>query len=401
MNPDGGFPATPGQDSSAEMTGWAMLGLESAGINPRDLGRAGRSPVDFLRRNIGETSSPGDLARTILALRGAGIDPRHFAGRDLAAKLAGRRRPNGSYVGWPGSTAFAVMALRASGLRAGLARSLAGLRQVQSAEGGWGAVPAGHSDPDTTGAVLQALAGGSRATTRGLRYLRRTQRPGGGWALAESGPTNSQSTAWAIQGLLAAGIKPSSVKRGGRNGLEYLAARQARDGHYRYSSSSDQTPVWVTAQALVAAQRKPFPLAPVPQMPGSGGGRAGGGEAGASGSHSESGGEGAGVNGSGKGGAGEGAPHPSLTRHSRERREQSAAGSPARSDAKRSGGASPPPATARDQLNSATATLAADKPQGGSDDGGTSSLLAPVAIAVAAAAAVLACGWGAARRLRA
>jgi hypothetical protein len=249
--------------------------------------------------------------------------------------------------------------------------------------------------------VLQALAGGSRATTRGLRYLRRTQRPGGGWALAESGPTNSQSTAWAIQGLLAAGINPSSVKRGGRNGLEYLAARQARDGHYRYSSSSDQTPVWVTAQALVAAQRKPFPLAPVPQTPGSGGGRAGGGEAGASGSHSESGGEGAGVSGSGKGGAGEGAPHPSLTRHSRERREQSAAGGPARSDAKRSGGASPPPATARDQSYSATASLAADKPQGGSDDGGTSSLLAPVAIAVAAAAAVLVCGWGAARRLRA
>lgn len=262
-NADGGFGATPGTASSTQMTGWAMLGLEAAGINPRDVGQRGRSPVAYLRRNVGDVRSPGDLARTILALRGAGVNARSFAGRDLVADLRSRRRANGSYQGWPNSTAFAVMALRAAGATRGVGRSLAWLRRVQGPDGGWGAIPGAGSDPDSTGAVLQALAAGSRATRRGVRYLRRSQRRGGGWALTAGSTPNSQSTAWATQGLLAAGVDAGSVREGGRSGLDFLAARRARDGHYRYSATSDQTPVWVTAQALAAANLKPFPLAPV------------------------------------------------------------------------------------------------------------------------------------------
>ncbi len=41
--------------------------------------------------------------------------------------------------------------------------------------------------------------------------------------------------------------------------FDYLVHRQAGDGHYRYSSSSDQTPVWVTGQALLAVNRKAVP----------------------------------------------------------------------------------------------------------------------------------------------
>ena len=36
-------------------------------------------------------------------------------------------------------------------------------------------------------------------------------------------------------------------------------ARQAGDGHYRYSASSDQTPVWVTGQALLAVRAQGVP----------------------------------------------------------------------------------------------------------------------------------------------
>jgi hypothetical protein len=74
---------------------------------------------------------------------------------------------------------------------------------------------------------------------------------------------NAQSTAYAAQGLLAAGVSPSSVRKGGRSALDYLASLQAPDGHYRYSSSSDQTPVWVTGQALLAVNGAAFPLAAV------------------------------------------------------------------------------------------------------------------------------------------
>jgi cobalamin biosynthesis Mg chelatase CobN len=51
--------------------------------------------------------------------------------------------------------------------------------------------------------------------------------------------------------------------RSGGSPLAYLASTQAADGHYRYSSSSDQTPVWVTGQALLAVNGAAFPLSPV------------------------------------------------------------------------------------------------------------------------------------------
>jgi hypothetical protein len=111
--------------------------------------------------------------------------------------------------------------------------------------------------------VLQALAvagSGSGAARRGATYLRRAQRGNGGFALAAGGPTNSQSTAWAVQGLVAAGVDPGAVRAHGRSPLAYLARQQEADGHYRYSSSSDQTPVWVTSQAILAVNRRAFPL---------------------------------------------------------------------------------------------------------------------------------------------
>ncbi len=267
QNDDGGFGSSPGESSGAEITCWAMLGLEAAGHNPVDVGSGGKTPVDYLRSSLGQLKSPGDLARTILALEGAGVDPRDFGGQNLVSRLLGRRRQDGSYEGWPNSTAFAVIALRTAGATGGLEESLGWLRSVQNDDGGWGDVPGSPSTSDGTGAVLQALAPGSKASHRGLAYLREVQRQGGGFPLGGNGEVNSQSTAWAIQGIIAAGGNPDSFRRGGASALEYLAARQADDGHYRYSKSSDQTPVWVTGEALVAAAGLYFPIPAPPREP--------------------------------------------------------------------------------------------------------------------------------------
>jgi hypothetical protein len=110
---------------------------------------------------------------------------------------------------------------------------------------------------------MQALSPISKAVHRGLSYLRQAQRSGGGFPLGGNGSVNTQSTAWAIQGILAAGGDPGSFRRGGASAPEYLAHRQESDGHYRYSKSSDQTPVWVTGQVLVAAAGDYYPV-PVP-----------------------------------------------------------------------------------------------------------------------------------------
>ena len=236
-----------------------MLGLEAGGRNPLDLERRGRSPLDFLRRNSEGIGSTGDLARTVLALEGAGVSPRRFAGRNLVVELRRRRRANGSFEGWPNATAFAVLALRGAGAReARLARSLRWLRRAQNRDGGWGVVPGSPSDADSTGAVLQAVSG-RRSVRRAIRYLRRVQVAGGGFRLGGSGVVNSQSTAWAAQGMLAAGVEPSRIRNGGRDALGYLSARQSGDGHFRYSKQSDQTPTWVTAQVLVPLCRETYP----------------------------------------------------------------------------------------------------------------------------------------------
>jgi energy-coupling factor transport system substrate-specific component len=266
QNSDGGFGTSPGADSSPEITGWAMLGLEAAGRNPLDVTTGGRSPVAYLRAQGERITTTGDLARTILALEGAGVNPRSFAGRDLAAELAARRRDNGSFEGWPNDTAYSVLALRDAGVTGGLQSSVDWLVKVQNDDGGWGIEPGVRSDPDTTGAVMQAIPG-TRAARRGLSYLRDAQRGGGGWGIGTASPADAQSTARVAQGILAVGANPGSFVHGGDSPLDYLAARQAPDGHYSYSADSDRTPVWVTAEALVAAAGKSLPLAVPPREP--------------------------------------------------------------------------------------------------------------------------------------
>ena len=264
QNRDGGFSSNPGGSSSIAITNWAMLGFEAAGRNPMDVSRGPNSAVAYLRHESARINSTGDLARTVLALVGAGVDPRLFAGRNLIAELRGRRRRNGSFEGWPNMTAYSVLALRAAGSHRGLKHSLEWLRRVQNRDGGWGVVRGAPSDADTTGAVLQVIRH-SRAARRALGYLRHAQRHNGGYSVGGFGAINAQSTAWAVQGMLAAGRNPARFGR--HSSLHYLTAHQARDGHFRYSTSSDQTPVWVTGQVLVAVSLDPLPIAAVPSAP--------------------------------------------------------------------------------------------------------------------------------------
>ncbi|HET8814542.1 MAG TPA: hypothetical protein VFM51_06265, partial [Solirubrobacterales bacterium] len=83
QRPSGGFGAAGGLEAGAEMTAWSMLGLAAAGRNPHDVTKGGKSPVDFLRRHLDEVGDAGDVARTILALGAAGVDPRDFGGENL------------------------------------------------------------------------------------------------------------------------------------------------------------------------------------------------------------------------------------------------------------------------------------------------------------------------------
>jgi energy-coupling factor transport system substrate-specific component len=267
QRPSGGFAADAEREAGAEMTSWAMLALAAAGRNPLDVtNKGGKSPVDFLRSHADEIRDAGDVARTILALEAAGLDPRDFAGENLVARLLAERRQSGSYQGWPATSAYAVLALRAAGAEAAAPATVEWLRKVQGNDGGWGNNPGDSSTPEITGAVLLVLSPGSEAADRALGYLRKAKRPNGSFAPGNNLPANAQATAWASQGLLAVGKDPASFGDG-ESSFAYLRELQASDGHFLQAPGVEASPVWVAADVLVPLSGHFLPIAAPPREP--------------------------------------------------------------------------------------------------------------------------------------
>ena len=275
QNADGGFGGAPGQRSSGLYSSWAGLGLAAAGRNPRDV-RPAAAPTSSTTcaptRPAAAPTSATPRARSCSCGRPAWR--RGSARATSCASCWPSGAPSGAFAGRVNSTAFAIFALRAAGrsrsdraVRSG-ARWIAG---QANPDGGFNfAGKGGSSGIDDTGAALQGLvAAGRRGTPtvrRAARFLARRQNPDGGYPLQPGGPSNAQSTAWAVQGLVAAGRNPDRQRRNGaRSPTGYLRSLVTPGGAVRYSRTSAQTPVWVTAQALAALARKPFPLAPVPR----------------------------------------------------------------------------------------------------------------------------------------
>ena len=266
QRPSGGFAADAGREAGAEMTSWAMLALAAVGRNPLDVTNSGKSPVDFLRSHIDEIKDAGDVARTILALEATGVDPRHFAGEDLVDRLLAQRRQSGSYQGWPATSAYAVLALRATGANEATAKTVEWLRKVQGRDGGWGNEPGDASTAEITGAVLQVLTPGSKVSDSALDYLRRAKRPNGGFAPGNNLAANAQSTAWTSEGLLAAGKDPGTFGSG-KSSFTYMRDLQAEDGHFLKAPDEDASPVWVTSNVIIPLSGQFLPISAPPREP--------------------------------------------------------------------------------------------------------------------------------------
>jgi energy-coupling factor transport system substrate-specific component len=273
QNADGGFGGAPGQHSSELYSAWVAIGLAAAGRNPLMLTRDGHSVLAALRGEASTLEDTGDDERTILALHACGLSASDFPGPSLLAGVLRERSSDGSFDQLVNITAFAIFALRVAGSSAdNHVVNDAGrwLAAQQNPDGGFGfAGRGGGEDVDDTAAALQAVidAGaqrGSAVVARAVGYLRRAQNPDGGFPQQPGGESNAQSTAWAVQGLDAAGVDVGAFKRAGsRSPLGYLQSLVAPNGSVRYSRTSAQSPVWVTAQALTALAGKPFPVAPV------------------------------------------------------------------------------------------------------------------------------------------
>jgi energy-coupling factor transport system substrate-specific component len=270
QNHDGGLGFAPGQPSSPLYSGWAALGLAADGINPEHVSRGGATLTDYLAGGAGSATDPGSLERTILAAQASGLRASSFGGHNLVATLEADFKGDGSIAEQTNLTAFAVLALRAAGASPP-SDTVTWLTGQHDRDGGYSYARAGgFSDVDDTGAALEALAGAPGKPASGARagavaYIEHHQDRDGGLPSTPGSGSNAQSTAWAVQGLIAAGVNPGSLHRGGApSPLHYLRSLIAPDGHVRYSRGSSQTPVWVTGEALMALAGKPLPLsAPV------------------------------------------------------------------------------------------------------------------------------------------
>jgi energy-coupling factor transport system substrate-specific component len=266
QNTDGGYGGAPGQRSSDMYSGWVAVGLAAAGVDPDHVHRRrGRSLGAYVAASARRVGGAGNVERTILALRAAGRST-----RALRIRMHRGQRRDGSYDGLTNLTAFGVLALRGAGdstRSRAVRRAAAFVARNQNRDGGWSFARRGsRSGVDDTAAALQALraAGYSRggaAIRRGVRWLVARQGRDGGFPLVPGAPSNAQSTSWAVQGLLAAGRNPDRVhRRGSRSPMAYLRSLVTRSGAVRYSRTSAQTPVWVTANALAALHRRVLPV---------------------------------------------------------------------------------------------------------------------------------------------
>jgi prenyltransferase beta subunit len=251
QNADGGFGMTQSGGSSQLATGWALLGLAAAGTKP------GPAALAYVQRGLGSLTAIGDVERTVLVLRAAGRDPRRFGGRNLLADILRHRRSDGSFDGYVSYTSFAIFALRRSHASPKMVAAAARwIERHQNADGGFNVGGRGASGIDDTASAVQALklAGRTSAARRGARFLAAQQQASGGFPLTRNAAANAQSTAYAVQALVAVGGHAAAV----RKGQAYIRSMTEPNGLVRYSRTGRQTPVWVSAQALMALHRKPF-----------------------------------------------------------------------------------------------------------------------------------------------
>jgi iron complex transport system substrate-binding protein len=241
--PDGGY-AEPGGRSTVGLTATAVLALSAAGAQAPDGARA-----YLTAHETGLTATELELATMAEAVTG-GASPA------LLASLHSLDRSSGAIGPTVNSTIWGMLALR----QAAQPVTAATVRYVEAAQarsGGFSWATGIPPDNDDTAAAVEALAAaGVRGSvlTRALAYLRARETKDGGFELQPGTGSNVQSTAWSIQAFLAAGAKPPGAA------FRYLARMTRTDGSLRYSARYATTPLWVSAQALPALLRKPFPL---------------------------------------------------------------------------------------------------------------------------------------------
>ena len=210
----------------------------------------------------------GQAGKVAHAVAAAGRDPRNFAGMDVIGVIeqayiptTGRYHPTQLF-----HHTLAVEALRQANEPVPAA-AINALLAAQLPNGGWfwafpdPALPLPQPDVDSTGRVLQLLAGmmgvqAPEAYARAAKYLFAYEIAGGWGSTNRSGPPNANSTALAIAGLRAAGYDPQAAcfRRDGLGAESMLLTYQEQSGRFVYQigqPGSQESQLMATVDALV------------------------------------------------------------------------------------------------------------------------------------------------------
>lgn len=270
QGPDGSFGfylANGAYQASASVMADAVYALALLGENPDGARwtRGGQSALDALAAlapgYVGaDAGQAGKVARAVAL---AGADPRAFGNLDLVAIIQAAHDPaTGRYH--PALLfrhTLAVEGLLRSGVKVPQA-ALDTLISAQLADGGWfWSFDGTQSDVDTTGRVLQLLAGqarvpASQAYARAAAFLAESQAAAGGWGADAANPPNSNSSALALHGLVSAGVDPQAARflKQSRSALDSLLSFQETSGAFAYirQPGKEEVRLMATLDALIA-----------------------------------------------------------------------------------------------------------------------------------------------------
>lgn len=198
----------------------------------------------FLRIDTLDGSLTTDFERRAMAMLALGMNPYTDGPVDYVNKIVSSF--DGSQFGDSNEyndDMFALIVLRNSGYEsddAMLQKSADFIISRQNSNGSFDGV-------DITAAGLQVLLLVNRNTeaTRALNFLKSSQNNEGAFGGSTFG------TSWALASLGGAGESISSLKTGGKSGLDYLGSLQQTDGGLELVGTSESTRVWSSSYAVL------------------------------------------------------------------------------------------------------------------------------------------------------
>jgi prenyltransferase beta subunit len=228
-----------------------MIALGNAGVNIKTA-----AAVAYLQKTAPANVDlvTGGDAKVVVALVGAGADPRDAGGVDLVARVVASWDANaGIYGTRPAENVYALMALAVTNekIEDGAIEALAA---AQNNDGSWAFAGSGPGDAVMTAFVIQTLVavghGDDKAIANGVDFLHTAQTESGAFGIVPGSPPDSNTTGFVISALIASGESAKSSVM--RKAVAGLLTFQNEDGGFRYNDMEPQDDILSTIPALTA-----------------------------------------------------------------------------------------------------------------------------------------------------